>query len=117
MQIRLSLNYREFEHALSDAAVSIRRIGEFNDAGVAYANREMWFIQGRLEGSSQAEITNQIQLLELAYNRPLREISLRFEDGTATAHSMDVRNSLDGIRVTMAPGYPTGEGAEYANFR
>jgi len=114
---QIRLKYGDHSHELSDAAVSISRVGEFNDAGVAYANRVVWRIQGRLEGDTQAAITTNINALEDAYNKQNQDISLQFDDGTNTAHAITIKDTLDGIRVSAAPSYPIGEGAEYATFR
>lgn len=113
----LYLQYGSYSHPLSEAAVSIRRVGEFNDAGVAYANREQWTIQGRLHGDSQSAITTAIRNLEVAYNYQNRDIFLKFDGGTKTAHGIRLKDTIDGIRVSAAPTYPTGYGAEYANYR
>lgn len=114
---KIYLKYGNYEHALGEAAVSIQRTGVSSDAGVIYANREVWTINGRLEADSQSELTAAINSLETAYNQQVSEISLRFEGGSKTAHSMNISNMLSPIQVTTAPSYPLGEGAQYSTFR
>lgn len=114
---QIRLQYGDYEHPLSEAAVSISRRPEFDDTGNDFAIRNEWFIQGRLEGTSQADISTQIQQLEAAYSQQNRSIQLEFEGGQATAHQIDVSQTIDGVRVSAGPSYPVGQGAEYANFR
>lgn len=66
---QIRLRYGNFLHELSDAAVSIQRSSEFTDAGIAFATRNIWSIQGRLEGSSFSDMTSKIRALETAYNK------------------------------------------------
>lgn len=113
----IRLTYGSYSHPLSEAACSIRRQSEFTDAGVAYAVRESWTIQGRIDADSTGAITTAINNLESAYAKQNQNIALSFDDGTSTAHGINVNNTVDGIRVQLQPSYPTGEGAEYANFR
>lgn len=118
---QIRLRYGTFTHELSDAAVSIQKVAEFTDGGIVYANRHIWNIQGRLEGESVTEITTKIRALETAYNRQNQSpIRLEYVDNgtvTPTAHEIKINDTLDGIRITAAPSYPQGMGAEYANFR
>jgi len=118
---QIRLRYGTFLHELSDAAVSISKVAEFSDSGIPYANRNVWNIQGRLEGDSVADITTKIKALETAYNKshqsPFRLEYIEDSTVTPTAHEIKIENTFDGIRVTAAPSYPDGTGAEYANFR
>lgn len=114
---QIRLQYGDYEHPLSEAAVSISRRPEFDDSGNDFAIRNIWSIQGELLGTSQADISTQIQQLEDAYSQQNRNVRLEFEGGQATAHQINVQDTIDGVRVSAGPSYPVGQGAEYANFR
>lgn len=112
------LRYGAYTHAVSDAAVSISRATEYNDAGLPYATRETWTIRGRLIADSQAELTTAIQTLQNYYRIQNQPISLRFENtNAATAHFISPLATIDGVRVVMQPSYPIGQGAQYSRFR
>ena len=114
---KIFLQYGSYQHELSDAAVSIQRVGVPNEAGQIFATRDVWSIQGRLEGTTQADLTTKINALESAYNQQASKVSLKFEGGADTAHVMDIQNMLSPIQVTQMPSYPIGAGAEYTTFR
>jgi hypothetical protein len=101
--------------------VSITKTAEFTDGGVVYANRNIWNITGRLEGDDFTDMTSKINALEAAYNKsnqsPMRLEFVENGSVTPTAHEININDTLDGIRVTAAPHYPVGSGAEYVNFR
>jgi hypothetical protein len=119
------LEYGDYRHAIGDAAVSINRVGEFNDLGVCYAIRETWSIQGRLIASSQNGVSTAISRLESAYYVGNRPIGLYFghesggkviKDG-ATQHSIVPGRTIDGVRVRVQPSYQLNTGGEYTTYR
>lgn len=114
---RIRLKYGNYSHPLSEAAVNISRQSMFNDIGVSYATMEKWFIQGRIEGDTQGEISTNLRNLQNAYIKQNQNIRLVFESGAETVHAINVNSTLDGVRVTGQPSYPVSQGAEYANYR
>lgn len=127
---QIYLKYGEYAHKLCDAEVVISRQSVVNDVGITYAIDHTWQINGKLEGDTQAELTQAIRDLEYYYSIPDQNISLRFgiEDGNGnaiddpavsnpTAHYINATDTLHGVRVTQQPSYPIGRGAEYSTFR
>jgi hypothetical protein len=115
---QLRLRYGSYLHPASEAAVTIQKEGLLNDEGEIWAIRQIWDIQGRLEGDTQAELTTKIEALENAYNTQVSRVALEFTNtGAATAHKLDASSTVSGIQVIRPPSYPNGFGAEYSTFR
>lgn len=115
---QLRLKYGSYTHPDSEAAVSINRTGLQNDEGIIWAIQETWQINGRLEGDTQAALTDAIRALESAYSKSVSKVSLQFADtGADTAHVLTLTNAISPIQVIQPPSYPTGLGAEYSTFR
>jgi hypothetical protein len=110
------LRYGNYSHDPGETAVTIQRQGIFSAAGKSEGVRERWDIQGRLQAGSQTTVGIAINGLQLAYNKQGQDISLRFDDGDITRHSMFSSQTRSGTTVTTPPSFPSGP-SEYSTFR
>lgn len=79
--------------------------------------RKTMTIQGHFCVSGQSNIRSKLQALEEVYLSDLvASAGLYHDDGTPSAHFLDDKSSLNGVRV-MALDYPKDEGGEYDTGR
>lgn len=117
MKLRFGTAANGIEHVVNDPSLSIDRTAVFTEAGVMYGILNVWTIEGRLEGSSQAAISTAIDALEAGYLKSVDRFVLELDNGDDSSHVINAADTIDGIRVTKPPFYPVGRGAEYATFR
>jgi hypothetical protein len=112
------LAYGSYRHPLAEAGISIQRETLFAATGVPTATRERWWIDGVLQAESSAGVTRAIVELQSAYSRQAQDVVLFLPDGTTpTAHTIQSRDTIGGVRVTRPPSFPQGRGAEYSTYR
>lgn len=104
-------------HATNEVTLVIRSETQFSARREAYAVKVIWIIQGVLLGSSVAELTARIQLLQDAYNFGGDSIGLYNDDGSPTAHFLDSSSAIGGVRINRPPSFPKGDGTEYVTKR
>jgi len=113
----MKLRYGNYTHPIGEAGVKIARSAIYNDAGIPFAIRETWTIDGMILANSQAAIGTAIAALEAAYASDGRDVALLFDDGTPTEHAIANSATLGGVRVVQPPSFPHGVGAEYSTYR
>lgn len=112
------LRYGSYTHALAEARVSINCEAMRNQAGVYYARKERWDIQGRLTGADAAALTTAIAALKAAYEIGGYDLTLLLPDGvTASDHQLLTASCKGGTKIAMPVSFPEGSGAEYSTFR
>ena len=113
----MKLQYGSFTHEINDAALTIQRAPGFSERGFRTGTREIWQVQGVLHGDTVAAVTTAIAALQTAYQTQGQTIKLLEDAGTETTHKIEASDALGGVRVTLAPSYPKGDGAEYTTYR
>ena len=113
----MKLRYGTYTHDTGEATVAISRDPILNEAGEIVELRERWDVSGFLQAPSPSELTSKIEALRNAYSVNGRNLSLIFDNGTATAHSIKTALTSGGTRVVSGPNFPIGDGAEYSTFR
>lgn len=111
------LRYGSFSHEVDEAAVVIAKTALLTEAGVPYAILHRWSIRGRLTADDQAGITTAIRNLAEAYSVPGKDISIRFDSGSTSAHQILSSQAVGGVRIIEPPSFPIGDGAQYSTFR
>ncbi len=111
------LKYGTYSHALNEAEVVIEREPASGGGGGTVALlKERWSISGELRGANQAAITAAINALQDAYSVNGQNLSLCFDDGSATAHVLTSNGTADGVQVKRL-SFPQGKGPEYSTHR
>lgn len=111
------VRYGNAIHAANAVAVSIAREVLRTNGGLAYAVKETWTIQGKVYGSTQAELRAAIADVQAAYSVDGGDLVLLHNDLTPSAHGMETSLALGGIKVISGPDFPESAGAEYASYR
>lgn len=95
----------------------IQRVPSPRGRDVLYKHR--WTIHGVVQGTSQANLTTELQNREAAYRSILGDVTFKEDDGTPTAHTIPYANTVNGIRAQFVyDGYMKGlwgSGAEYVD--
>jgi hypothetical protein len=112
-----------YTHAQNEAVVSISREIVRSPRNIGLRWRETWNISGRLQatvgvtdGAAQTWLTGQIIGMQESYVDGVNAV-LYDNAGGMTAHALISGDSFDGVRVTQAPSFPDGDGAEYSRWR
>ncbi len=111
------LKYGNYQHADNEASVVISKEGLFTSAGMPQGVRERWTINGRLQASSQAQLTATIAALAAAYSVQGQDVAFYLDNGQPTSHAIPSAATNGGVRVVVPPSFPEGRGAEYSTFR
>ena len=111
------VRYGSYQHALSEAAVSIRQESAYNAGGQQQSVREVWNITGLLQANTSALLTAAVNNLKAAYKIQGQNLGLFYDDGTASSHGVISASTLGGVRVTRGPDFPEWKGAEGATMR
>jgi hypothetical protein len=110
--------YGNYSHDANTVTLtSVTRRAILSPRGRRLFMRERLQLSGTLFASTQATIKSAIDDLEAAYADDGKDAGLYHDDGTVSSHFLDSSASLGGVRVVSGPGYPRGDGAEYATGR
>lgn len=113
MQIR----YGSFTHSANSTLLSMRREALETEYGRLKGTKEIWDLQGYLEGASQAAITAKVDELVAAYEVNGKDIALLHDDGTV-ARELKSSSTSTGVMVKFKPSFTNSQpGAEYATYR
>ena len=121
----MKLTYGTYEMSLTaqwygGAAVAITREPRRDSTGRRVGYTERWNVQGWLTAATAADLTTAIAALHAAFSQDFKDLKLANDAVTPnvdTAHVLLNAGSLNGVRVTQAPTFPEGKGAEYATMR
>lgn len=114
------LAYGTFRFGQAEAATTITRQRQLDEAQNPWADLERWQISGKLlnRGGSLATMKAKIQALEAAFSTDGKDLILYEPDGRAeTAHALRTRNTFGGVRVVEPPSYPDSSGANLVTYR
>lgn len=112
------LVYGSYSHPLNETSVVIDANVTRGPFGQRIGSKWTWTVEGRLSGTSQAEIDAAVLALEVAHQSDGGNLAL-YKDSGATDPTAHVRNSnetLGGVKVAKL-SYPNGKGAEYSGWR
>lgn len=97
--------------------MQIARTSLLNEAGIPYAVRERWTIDGFLQAADATALTTAIDQLLGAYAQPGQDLVLLMPDGvTYTSHRLLAVETLGGPRV-LSVSFPHGRDGEYSTYR
>lgn len=99
--------------------VSIRYEPIYNVGKVRIGIKNVWHVSGWLMSQiGPADLDSQINLMMAAFSVNGLDLVLFMPDGqTPSQQALYNVNTLGGTRVTLAPTFPTGKGAEYVTYR
>lgn len=114
------LKWGSYTHEQNEVGIRIHQRSIFDTFGRRMGEVIDWHILGAKLGSSQANITTQLDTLETAYATDYGDLTLYLDDGTTpTKHSLTNSSTFGGTHVTGF-GYIDGPWkmrTEYANRR
>ncbi len=114
------LKYGDYQHASDDATPFITREGVYSDAGILWAIRERWQIEGMAFGSSVSALTTTPSQIEAAYLQNGKDLALYENDGTQTIHRLINADCYGGTKVVGGVSYQNNsvlKNAEYVTYR
>lgn len=115
MQLRLSNGYRHDDNEV--AITAITRQSEQNGGGITSCIKTSWQLEGILQGSTQAELTQKMLILEAAYRNQGFSAVFFDNSGAPTAHSLGGPASRNGCTTVSGVNWIMRNGAEYSTFR
>lgn len=111
------LKYGTYSHDQNEAAVTIERQFNFNEAQQPTGYVERWIIDGMLQAADQSALTTAIGSLKTGYGTNGLDLGLYLDNGTTlTSHAISSASTQSGTRVVSIV-FPVGTGAEYSTFR
>lgn len=114
---QLQLRYGSYTHPVGEVEVIITSSAERSDRGLLLGLRERWTIRGFLQAADQDALTTAINSLKSAYSQDDQTLSLIYDTGGTTAHSVVPSNTMGGIKIISPVSFPVGKGAEYSTYR
>lgn len=93
------LTWGDYTHAGGEVYYTRTRRPKYSRLNKREGYREVWSIKGDLLDSSASGLATKIALLEAAYKDHGRDLTFRFEDGTATQDALVSSSTLNGTRV------------------
>jgi hypothetical protein len=93
------LTWGGYTHAGSEVYYTRTRRPKYSRIGKREGYKEVWSIKGDLVDSSAAGLIPKIAALEAAYKDHGRDLTFRYEDGTATQDALISSATLNGTRV------------------
>lgn len=113
----LILKYGTYAHEEGEVEVVVTKEKQYAQTGQQTGYIERWNIRGVIHGTSNTDVTTELNALENAYTTNGKNLILYQSDGsTATAHALTSNNTASGVRIKSIK-YPVGGGAEYSTFR
>jgi hypothetical protein len=120
----VQLRYGSYLFPANAVAVATDKRPAFDGRGKPVSRRDTFTMHGWLlpspaavtPAAAQADLANQCALLERALAVQFADLVMTRDDG-GIAFALLNATSIDGVRITSGPNYPTGEGAEFATFR
>lgn len=105
------------QHRINSAGLAIEKAVINDDRGIPYLERVTWNISYQLRNpdtdpKSLDSLINQIQFM---YSQEYEEVSLRHDDGTATAHI--ILGAIGKVRTIKPPSYARWQNGEYVSYR
>lgn len=110
------VQYGNYRHASGEVELSIDRETLYLESQQPWAYKHRWTLTGELTGDGQGDIDTKVGLLEQAYAVDGLDLSLRKTSGAPTRLILPNAGSLDGVRVTAPPQYPSNRGGVYATY-
>lgn len=111
------LKYGSYSHPENEVEVLFSADVLRGEFGQRIGEHWTWTINGRLSGSTQAEITTAIASLENAHATDGGDLLLYTDSGTTLSrHFQYSSSSRGGVKVARL-SYPDGRGAEYSTYR
>lgn len=118
----MRLDYGTYQHIANALSFSVDKQGVMSPRGQVYKYRIRYVINGRVEGTTQSEISDAIAALEAAYATPNQDLIFRDDAGNATAHQIIASNTISGVVVPrlmwrQGIGQGSGSGSQFVNRR
>ena len=107
------IQYGNYRHDAGEVELSIERETLYLESQIPWAYRHRWTLSGVLVGSGQDDIDAKVRRLEAAYAVPRQDLVLYRTSGAPTRLVLLDNGSVDGVRVTSPPSYPSNRGAAY----
>ena len=93
------LTWGDYTHDGQSLYYTRLRRPKYSRVGKREGYREIWTINGDLLASDASSLATKIAALETAYKDHGRDLTFRFEDGTATQDALQSSATLNGTRV------------------
>lgn len=101
----MQFKFRTYSHDLHENLLAVSVESLRNEMGVQHARKETWNLQGKLVGTSQANLISKIAALKSAYQGKLTgDATFSLADGTIVHRLID-RDTLGGVRVIRGPEF------------
>lgn len=93
------LTWGDYTHDGGEVYYTRTRRPKYSRVGKREGYREVWTIKGDLRDSDTSALRTKIANLEAAYKGHGRDLTFRYEDGTATQDALSSSATLNGTRV------------------
>lgn len=109
--------YGNYSHADNEVTVDYQQQSVYSTRAARHLTRRTMTIEGKKHGTDVTDLTNELNLLILAYATDNRDAVLFDNLGNRTAHLMLTSLALGGVKVVKPPTFGTVVVGEYTTWR
>lgn len=111
----MQLVYGSYTHDENEVSLASVRTSLYSDTRIKIGYTERWTINGRIQGSSQSDLTTKINALRAAYAVDGGNLYLKDNSGANTSLVILNSNTTSGVKI-MEVSIPDLSGAQYTTF-
>jgi len=114
----MQFKYGGYAHSDNEVSVALQQRAEFDARMIRKVLRKTLQLEGKIHGTTQADLDAKMKLLDAAYSVDNRDAILLLDDGsTHSTHSLPLSGAYGGVRVTQPPSWGQSVKGEFTTWR